>query len=308
MCHVDVGGKSRLTMAANVASVFQWVDIPRYDTPAAAAYLQTHEQSWDHGLLGLDVVQEQLTQHLTSHKECTPLLVVGDFNALALDELAALPHAVGRHFVPGKTAEDDQADNTEEGETNQRRFLDLLSSQDYCLPQSLMENAPQHRHTHKRLNGNMVQLDHAIIHKDWRSIVHNIHTIPGGALNSNHYLVKVDLLLKTKAQTFADYLRDSHWAEPPTPYSGTSYYLFAKILHTRLQPAIDDRLRDTQFGFRAARSTLQPIHIIRRLIERAGATGQALGKAFDKIHLQALLTVLDRFGAPYMHFSTEEER
>ena len=424
----------------------------------------------------------------------------------------------------------------------------------------------------------MVQLDHAIIHKDWRNIIHNVHTIPGAALNSNHFLVKVDLLLKTKeakrtppkprhsrqpdftqlqnfnkhiqqhelhnipttdysqptshlplqpethtlwkqlqeatklaitdniptttsipkhpwitrqtwdliqqrsaarnslrfdeearlhkdirkqarrdktqwlkerlaeseatldprqkwrwikrvrsdykprpvsirdsqgkptsqtqqAQTFAEYLRDSHWAAPPAPYSGptdpihppasvdlnpitqaemqtalkelahnkapgpdtipaeawqwldthnqaallrvlnqafltatipddwheaivveiykgkgpltdpssyrpisllcTSYKLFAKIIHTRLQAAIDDRLRDTQFGFRAARSTSQPVHIIRRLIERAEATGQSLytilldwEKAFDKIHPQALLTALDRFGVP----------
>ena len=124
--------------------------------------------------------------------------MVGDFNALALDELAALPHAVGHHFVPGKTAEEDETDNTEEGDTNQHQFHDLLSSQDYCLPPSWMDKAPQNRHTHKRPNGDMVQLDHAIIHKDWRNIVHNIHTIPGAALNSNHFLVTVDLLLKAK--------------------------------------------------------------------------------------------------------------
>ena len=124
--------------------------------------------------------------------------MVGDFNALALDELAALPHAVGHHFVPGKTAEEDETDNTEEGDTNQHQFHDLLSSQDYCLPPSWMDKAPQNRHTHKRPNGDMVQLDHAIIHEDWRNIVHNIHTIPGAALNSNHFLVKVDLLLKAK--------------------------------------------------------------------------------------------------------------
>ena len=70
----------------------------------------------------------------------------------------------------------------------------------------------------------------------------------------------------------------------------TLYKLFAKIIHNRLQAAIDDRLRDTQFGFRATRSTAQRIHIIRRLIERAEATGQSLytildwEKACDKIH------------------------
>ena len=156
--------------------------------------------------------------------------------------------------------------------------------------------------------------------------------------------------LSQQAQTFAEYLRDSHWAAPPPPYTGptdpihpaaavdltpitsaelkaalkelahnkapgpdgipaeawqwldehnqaaqaivveiykgkgpltdpasyrpisllsTSYKLFAKLLHSRLQAALDDRLRETQYGFRATRSTSQPIHIIRRLMERA---------------------------------------
>ena len=76
----------------------------------------------------------------------------------------------------------------------------------------------------------------------------------------------------------------------PMSLLSTLYKLFAKIIHNRLQAAIDDRLRDTQFGFRATRSTAQPIHIIRRLIERAEATGQSLytildwEKACDKIH------------------------
>ena len=62
----------------------------------------------------------------------------------------------------------------------------------------------------------------------------------------------------------------------PISLLNTSYKLFAEIIHTRLQPALDDRLRDAQYGFRAACSTSQPIHIIRRLIERAEATGQSL--------------------------------
>ena len=95
---------------------------------------------------------QTLTAQISSHRERTPLLVVGDFNALALDETAALPHAVGPHFVPGKTAEDDEPDDTEEGGTNQRQFHDVLSSQDYCLPQSWMEKPPRHRHMHKKPN------------------------------------------------------------------------------------------------------------------------------------------------------------
>ena len=95
----------------------------------------------------------------------------------------------------------------------------------------------------------------------------------------------------------------------PISLLSTSYKLFAKLLHSRLQAALDDRLRETQYGFRATRSTSQPIHIIRRLIERAEATGQSLytilldwEKAFDKIHPEALLTALTRYGVP-AHFT-----
>ncbi|CAE7256982.1 unnamed protein product, partial [Symbiodinium natans] len=91
----------------------------------------------------------------------------------------------------------------------------------------------------------------------------------------------------------------------PISLLNTSYKLFAKIIHTRLQAALDDRLRETQYGFRATRSTSQPIHIVRRLIERAEATGQTLytifldwEKAFDKIHPDALHTALSRYGVP----------
>ena len=84
--------------------------------------------------------------------------------------------------------------------------------------------------------------------------------------------------------------RSTHRLTDPASYRPisllrTSYKLFAKITHTS---AIDDRLRDTYFGFRAARPTSQPIHIIRRNIERA-----------DKIHPQALLTALDRYSVPH---------
>jgi hypothetical protein len=83
----------------------------------------------------------------------------------------------------------------------------------------------------------------------------------------------------------------------------TAYKIFARVLQTRLEKAIDHKLRGTQFGFRANRSTSQPIHIVRRLIESAEAHGSPLyslfldwEKAFDKIHPQALLTSLHRFG------------
>jgi len=89
----------------------------------------------------------------------------------------------------------------------------------------------------------------------------------------------------------------------PISLLSTAYKIFARVLQTRLEKAIDHKLRVTQFGFRSNRSTSQPIHIVRRLIENAEAHGDTLyslfldwEKAFDKIHPQALLTSLQRFG------------
>ena len=152
--------------------------------------------------------------------------MVGDFNALALDELAAIPHATGPHFIPGKTAEEDEPDDTAEGDTNQRQFHDLLASQDYCIPQSWLQKAPQNRHTHKRPNGDVVQLDYAIIHKDWRNVIHDVHTLPGAALNSNHYLVKVELQLRTK-ETKRTPPKPRH-TRTPTTEQKQSYNLHVK--------------------------------------------------------------------------------
>ena len=55
--------------------------------------------------------------------------------------------------------------------------------------------------------------------------------------------------------------------------------------------------QDTQFGFRAARSTSQPIHIILYADSLNELTPQA-SQAFDKIHPEALLTAFSRFGVP----------
>jgi len=89
----------------------------------------------------------------------------------------------------------------------------------------------------------------------------------------------------------------------PISLLSTAYKLFARILQTRLEATVDHLIRPTQFGFRKDRSTSQPIHIVRRLIESAEAHNDTLyslfldwEKAFDKIHPQALLTSLKRFG------------
>ena len=69
----------------------------------------------------------------------------------------------------------------------------------------------------------------------------------------------------------------------------------ARILQQRLEKAIDHRLRDTQFGFRAGRSTSQPVHVLRRLLEKAERTDDSLyvllldwRQAFDKVNIEAL--------------------
>ncbi|CAE7260206.1 Pol [Symbiodinium natans] len=506
-----------------------------------------------------DQYWDQLHNHIHSHKERSPLLIVGDLNSQLLEELQDITGAVGPHFQWDKTQQQDEEENTMAGPTNQSQLRDLIDAHDLC-----------------------VQLDHALIHKAWRNLIHDVDTAPEAALNSNHFLVKITFKVRTKAsqrkpakprrvrnptqeqiacfnahltealhnhsqattdtpdtrhqpplplihtptelwapfrqaaaaalescipeepprqkhpwitdatwtliqqraearssqrwdleselhksirkqarkdkaswlkarlleseaaldprdkwrwikrvrsdykprtvsiknakghmtsqsqqaQTFADYLRDEHWAPPQQDYTGptapiwdaadinvgpisireyqdavaglannkapgpdglpaeawkwltaenqqallkilnralltgqvphdwlaaivveiykgkgsltdpssyrpisllnTAYKLLAKILHLRLQRGLDHRLRDTQFGFRANRSTSQPIHILRRQLERAEATGNSLyvvlldwEKAFDKIHPQALHTALTRYGVPH---------
>ena len=65
--------------------------------------------------------------------------------------------------------------------------------------------------------------------------------------------------------------------------------------------AIDKHLWSTQYGFRAARSTSQPIQIIRRIMDFHEAAGQHLlvnlldwEKAFDKVDQDKLLEALER--------------
>ena len=52
--------------------------------------------------------------------------------------------------------------------------------------------------------------------------------------------------------------RSPHRSSQLPPYFPTQHLIqtFAKIIHTRLQNALDDKLRETQYGFRATRSIL----------------------------------------------------
>jgi hypothetical protein len=89
----------------------------------------------------------------------------------------------------------------------------------------------------------------------------------------------------------------------PISLLNTAYKILARILQTRLATALDHKLRPTQFGFRKNRSCSQPLHIVRRLQDKAERAGSSLyllfldwEKAFDRIHPEALLTALRRYG------------
>ena len=65
----------------------------------------------------------------------------------------------------------------------------------------------------------------------------------------------------------------------------------------------DDKIRNTQFGFRKNRSTQQPLFAIRRLMDyiEAGQEKCAIvlldwEKAFDKVNQKRLIVALKRFG------------
>ena len=83
------------------------------------------------------------------------------------------------------------------------------------------------------------------------------------------------------------------------------YKIYASLIQKRLAKALDERIWYTQYGFRARKSTSQPIHIIRRLQDYAEASGDPLillfldwEKAFDKIDQEILIQAIDRFNVP----------
>ena len=53
----------------------------------------------------------------------------------------------------------------------------------------------------------------------------------------------------------------------PISLTQTMYKLYASILRSKLQTFVEPNMRKLQYGFRPARSTSQPIMILRRLIE-----------------------------------------
>ena len=78
------------------------------------------------------------------------------------------------------------------------------------------------------------------------------------------------------------------------------------MIQSRLSHLLDDRIRPTQFGFRKNRSTTQPVHILRRLLEiheRQPSPFHALfldwSKAFDSVTFSAIHSALEFLGVSH---------
>ena len=89
----------------------------------------------------------------------------------------------------------------------------------------------------------------------------------------------------------------------PISLTNISYKIFASMLQSRLSHYLDSRIRPTQFGFRKSRSTTQPIHILRRLLEvheRQPSPFHALfldwSKAFDSVTFTAIQSAMTFMG------------
>ena len=76
----------------------------------------------------------------------------------------------------------------------------------------------------------------------------------------------------------------------PIALLNSIYKIYAAMLRNRLLKGLERRITNNQYGFRAARSTAQPIFAMRRLIDIAEAAGDKIilvlldwEKAFDSI-------------------------
>ena len=81
--------------------------------------------------------------------------------------------------------------------------------------------------------------------------------------------------------------------------------IFASLLQKRFSSHFDDKIRPTQFGFRAHRSTSQPNHIMRRLLEAFERQQHPLhllfldwSNAFDSVTFESIASTLKHFGVP----------
>jgi len=96
----------------------------------------------------------------------------------------------------------------------------------------------------------------------------------------------------------------------PISLSNTIYKIYARILQQRIAEGIDEALQETQYGFRAGKSTSDAIHIIRRIMDMAERAGENINlllidweKAFDKISHDGLINAPARMEVPQKYIN-----
>ena len=91
----------------------------------------------------------------------------------------------------------------------------------------------------------------------------------------------------------------------PISLTNSMCKIFASLIQKRFSHFFDDKICSTQHGFRAKRSTNQPIHIMRRILEIYERQQNSLhvlfldwSKAFDSVSFSAIESSLRFFGVP----------
>ena len=79
------------------------------------------------------------------------------------------------------------------------------------------------------------------------------------------------------------------------------YKIYAALLRDRLMEAVDEDAQRTQYGFRRSRSTSEPVHCVKRIVEAACSSQEPVflvfldwEKAFDRVRQDKLLEALER--------------
>lgn len=91
----------------------------------------------------------------------------------------------------------------------------------------------------------------------------------------------------------------------PISLLNSVYKIYAAIIKRRLAEALEVVMQPTQFGFRADRSTIDALYIVRKLVTIGEGTQDPAylllldwAKAFDKVKQDKLMEALWRMGAP----------
>ena len=130
-------------------------------------------------------------------------------------------------------------------------------------------------------------------------VLHEINTIK----NNNTWPTELDEAIVVTIYKKGNVEDPSNYR--PIALLNTMYKLYTAMLRNRLIKGLEDRLSRTQYGFRAKRSTTQPIFAARRLMDIAEASGDNLilllldwEKAFDKVDQNELINAVERFNIP----------